>query len=286
MSYGNHKTTIMPKITQSIRKEKTIQDEKKMIIRKDDLYNQVDAENNPIKDKEGKPGSSIERKKPSSIFPKIYSTKISPPTPNYPSGERDVISVYKSNKISINGDKAKKTIFDEGDKDEKNESIKHNKINIINSNNIHINNNNNSNSNNINNNNIYHPPPQVQINNELIEERKLINNKTVVDINNYKDICVNFLINNNELNQMFEKLYKNDNNTKKKWVEMNLFSREVFKIRLETYVKNKMDIPSFIKNEIHKILSNQYCDYVFAESYKQIQTQYEEHMKDIENIYN
>ena len=42
-----------------------------------------------------------------------------------------------------------------------------------------------------------------------------------------------------------------------------------------------MDIPSFIKNEIHKILSNQYCDYVFAESYKQIQTQYAEHMKDI-----
>ena len=266
MSYGNHKTTIMPKITQSIRKEKTIQDEKKMILRKDDLYNQVEADNNTQnKDKEKKPGSSIEHKKPS-IFPKIYSTKISPPTPNYPSSERDVISVYKNNKISINGDKAKKAIFDEGDKDEKNESIKHNKINIINSINI----NSNSNNNNNNNNNIYHPPPQVQINNEHIEEKKLIN----------------FLINNNELNQMFEKLYKNDNNTKKKWVEMNLFSREVFKIRLETYVKNKMDIPSFIKNEIHKILSNQYCDYVFEESYKQIQTQYEEHMKDIENIYN
>jgi hypothetical protein len=285
MSYGNHKTTIMPKITQSIRKEKTIQDEKKMILRKDDLYNQVEADNNTQnKDKEKKPGSSIEHKKPS-IFPKIYSTKISPPTPNYPSSERDVISVYKNNKISINGDKAKKAIFDEGDKDEKNESIKHNKINIINSININSNSNSNSNSNN-NNNNIYHPPPQVQINNEHIEEKKSINNKTVVDINNYKDISVNFLINNNELNQMFEKLYKNDNNTKKKWVEMNLFSREVFKIRLETYVKNKMDIPSFIKNEIHKILSNQYCDYVFAESYKQIQTQYEEHMKDIENIYN
>ena len=278
MSYGNHKTTIMPKITQSIRKEKTIQDEKKMIIRKDDLYNQVDAENIlQNKDKERKPGSSIEHKKPSSIFPKIYSTKISPPTPNYPSSEKDVISVYKSNRININGDKAKKTIFDEDDKDEKNESIKHNKINIINNNNI---------NNNINNNNIFHPPPQVQINNDNIEERKLINNKTIVDINNYKDISVNFLINNNELNQMFEKLYKNDKKKKKKWVELNLFSREVFKIRLETYVKNKMDIPSFIKNEIHKILSNQYCDYVFEESYKQIQTQYEEHMKDIENIYN
>ena len=120
MSYGNHKTTIMPKITQSIRKEKTIQDEKKMILRKDDLYNQVEADNNTQnKDKEKKPGSSIEHKKPS-IFPKIYSTKISPPTPNYPSSERDVISVYKNNKISINGDKAKKAIFDEGDKDEKN----------------------------------------------------------------------------------------------------------------------------------------------------------------------
>jgi len=283
MSYTKHKTTIMPKITQSIRKEKTIQDEKKMLIRKDDLYNQVEEENNPqIRDKERKPGTSIERQKPSSIFPKIYSTKISPPTPNYPSGERETIPVYKSHKINIKGDKEKKIIFDEDDNDEKNESSKNNKINIINSNNINYN----QNHNNHNSNNIYHPPSQVQINNESIEERKLINNKTVVDINNYKDISVNFLINNNELNKMFETLYKNDNNTKKKWVEMNLFSREVFKIRLETYVKNKMDIPSFIKNEIHKILSNQYCDYVFAESYKQIQTQYDEHMKDIENIYN
>ena len=283
MSYTKHKTTIMPKITQSIRKEKTIQDEKKMLIRKDDLYNQVEEENNPqIRDKERKPGTSIERQKPSSIFPKIYSTKISPPTPNYPSGERETIPVYKSHKINIKGDKEKKIIFDEDDNDEKNESSKNNKINIINSNNINYS----QNHNNHNSNNIYHPPSQVQINNESIEERKLINNKTVVDINNYKDISVNFLINNNELNKMFETLYKNDNNTKKKWVEMNLFSREVFKIRLETYVKNKMDIPSFIKNEIHKILSNQYCDYVFAESYKQIQTQYDEHMKDIENIYN
>ena len=283
MSYTKHKTTIMPKITQSIRKEKTIQDEKKMLIRKDDLYNQVEEENNPqIRDKERKPGTSIERQKPSSIFPKIYSTKISPPTPNYPSGERETIPVYKSHKINIKGDKEKKIIFDEDDNDEKNESSKNNKINIINSNNINYS----QNHNNHNSNNKYHPPSQVQINNESIEERKLINNKTVVDINNYKDISVNFLINNNELNKMFETLYKNDNNTKKKWVEMNLFSREVFKIRLETYVKNKMDIPSFIKNEIHKILSNQYCDYVFAESYKQIQTQYDEHMKDIENIYN
>ena len=85
---------------------------------------------------------------------------------------------------------------------------------------------------------------------------------------------------------MFEKLYKNDYNAKKKWVELNLFGREVFKIRLETYIKNKMDIPSFIKNEIQKILSNQYCDYIFAQSCKEIQAQCDEHLKDIDNIYN
>ena len=69
-------------------------------------------------------------------------------------------------------------------------------------------------------------------------------------------------------------------------MDLNLFGKEVFKIRLETYIKNKMDIPSFIKNEIQKLLSNQYCDYVFKESYNQIQSQYDEHLRDIENIYN
>ena len=128
--------------------------------------------------------------------------------------------------------------------------------------------------------------PSFNNENEFIEEKKLINNKTYIDINNYKEISINFLVNNSELSQMFEKLYKNDYNTKKKWVDLNLFGKEVFKIRLETYIKNKMDIPSFIKNEIQKLLSNQYCDYIFAQSYKEMQIQYDEHLKDIENIYN
>ena len=116
---------------------------------------------------------------------------------------------------------------------------------------------------------------------------KYVNNKNiVVDINNYKDISINFLINNNELKEMFEKLYRNDYNAKKKWIEINLFGREVFKIRLETYIKNKQDIPSFIKNEIYKILSNQYLDFQFSQSCKQIETQSNELMKNIENIYN
>ena len=165
------------------------------------------------------------------------------------------------------------------DETDKNELMQNNNNKINMNYDIH-NNNNNINDININNN---HEQPTV---NDYVEEKKLVNNKINVDINNYKDISINFLINNNELNQMFEQLYKNDYNAKKKWIDLHLFGREVFKIRLETYIKNKMDIPSFIKNEINKILSNQYCDYLFAKSYKQIEEQYDEHMKDIENIYN
>ena len=127
-------------------------------------------------------------------------------------------------------------------------------------------------------------------NNNMINQnnvKKYVNNKNIiVDINNYKDISINFLVNNNELKEMFEELYRNDYNAKKKWIELNLFGRDVFKIRLETYIKNKQDIPSFIKNEIYKLLSNQYLDYQFSQSYKQIETQSDELMKNIENIYN
>ena len=272
-NYTKHKTTIMPKITQSLRMEKRNINERKSYTRKEDLYYmKMDSANFSEKlDNEKKPGSSIDRKKPIYIFPKI-STKAPPGTANAITSS-DPLS-YKMN--NANGIKLKKSINDETDKDE-NIQNNNNKINI------------NYVKYNINNNNIngsQAPQPQLQINNNFVEEKKLINNKIVVDINNYKDISINFLLNNNELSEMFEKLYKNDYNAKKKWVDLYLFGREVFKIRLETYIKNKMDIPSFIKNEIHKLLSNQYCDYVFAQSFKQIQEQCDEHLKDIENIYN
>ena len=45
---------------------------------------------------------------------------------------------------------------------------------------------------------------------------------------------------------MFEKLYKNDYNAKKKWVDLYLFEKKVCKNRLETYIKNNKDTPSFI----------------------------------------
>ena len=269
-NYTKHKTTIMPKITQSLRIDKRNFNERKSYTRKEDLYyRNSDSANMPIKlDNEKKPGSSIDRKKPIYIFPKI-SNKAPPGTANAITSSDPI--AYKMN--NANGIKLKKSINDETDKDEHIQN--NNKINI-NYEKYKINNFNSNQT----------TQPQVQINNGFVEEKKLINNKIVIDINNYKDISINFLLNNSELSEMFEKLYKNDYNAKKKWVDLYLFGREVFKIRLETYIKNKMDIPSFIKNEIHKLLSNQYCDYVFTQSFKQIQEQCDEHLKDIENIYN
>ena len=257
-NYTKHKTSIMPKITQNVR----------LNNRKSYTRNEANHYKSNIPDtldNEKKPGSSIDRKKPIYIFPKISSTKVPPGTANAMTSS--LPPSYKINNLKL-----KKSMRDETDKDE-----------YIGNNNININND--AFNNNIK---ISNPAEQIEmnINNDLNKEKKLVNNKIVVNINNYKDISINFLINNNELSQMFEKLYKNDYNAKKKWVELNLFGREVFKIRLETYIKNKMDIPSFIKNEIYKLLSNQYYDLVFKQSYKQIEEKYDEHMKEIEQIYN
>ena len=257
-NYTKHKTSIMPKITQNVR----------LNNRKSYTRNEANHYKSNIPDtldNEKKPGSSIDRKKPIYIFPKISSTKVPPGTANAMTSS--LPPSYKINNLKL-----KKSMRDETDKDE-----------YIGNNNININND--AFNNNIK---ISNPVEQIEmnINNDLNKEKKLVNNKIVVNINNYKDISINFLINNNELSQMFEKLYKNDYNAKKKWVELNLFGREVFKIRLETYIKNKMDIPSFIKNEIYKLLSNQYYDLVFKQSYKQIEEKYDEHMKEIEQIYN
>lgn len=272
-NYKKHKTTIMPKITQSIR-----MDQRNFNIQKSQTKNEeneniiIKSSNIPeLLDNDKKPSSSIDRKKPLYIFPKIIS-KIPPSTANALTSSQSM--PYKKN--NLHEIKCKKSMSDETDKNEYIQNSVNNRIIY----NYDINDNKNINNNNIS---LNQYKPVV---NEFIAEKKLINNKINVDINNYKDISINFLINNNELNQMFEKLYKNDYNAKKKWIEINLFGREVFKIRLETYIKNKMDIPSFIKNEINKLLSNQYCDYLFTQSFKQIQEQCEEHIKDIENIYN
>ena len=109
----------------------------------------------------------------------------------------------------------------------------------------------------------------------------------IYDINNYKNICMNLLVTDKELSNMFEEIYKKkDYEIKKKWIEINLFKREVFKIRLESCVKKKLDVNTFLKAEINKILKNKLLDHIFLNSYRQIELKCEEHIKDINNLYN
>ena len=114
-NYTKHKTTIMPKITQSLRIDKRSLNERKSYTRKEDLYyRNSDSANIPVKlDTEKKPGSSIDRKKPIYIFPKI-STKAPPGRANAITSSDPI--AFKMN--NVNGIKLKKSINDETDKDE------------------------------------------------------------------------------------------------------------------------------------------------------------------------
>ena len=255
-----HKTYIMPKIHQSSIIEKRNINKRKSYTRKENFNEEIEyANKKEVLDNEKKPSTSIDRKKPKYIFPKINPTKAPPSTANYGSSG-DPLSVHAF---------SKKTEFD------KDENIKNNNNNKINYNNGVY-----------NIINIAKTQAPIQINkNDYDNEKQLTNNKVSIDLNKYKDISINFLINNSELSQMFETLYKKDNNVKKKWVELNLFGREVFKIRLESYIKNKTDIPSFIKKEIETLLSNQYYDYIFSKSCKEIQNQYDDYIKNIDSVY-
>ena len=101
-----HKTTIMPKITQSLRMDKRNLNERKSYTRKEDIHYSKNnsSKNNPeFIDTEKKPGSSIDRKKPLYIFPKIISAKAPPGTANAISSEEPI--PYKIN--NLRGIKAK-----------------------------------------------------------------------------------------------------------------------------------------------------------------------------------
>ena len=111
--------------------------------------------------------------------------------------------------------------------------------------------------------------------NEYNTEKLLNRNLELLEILKKKDKVIETLI---------HMIQVNDGTNAKKWIEKNLFGKEVFKIRLEAYIKNKTDVLSFIKNEIEKIINNEYCDYMFSKSCKEIENQYDEHMKYIENL--
>jgi len=77
---------------------------------------------------------------------------------------------------------------------------------------------------------------------------------------------------------------KNDYESKKQWIDKNLFNREVFRVMLESYIKQNGDVNSFIRNEISKILNNKILDNMLLKSFKQIQFQYDEYINNIHNL--
>ena len=250
----------MPKIARSLTMKRQSLDEQKFYSGKDfNLYKNRKSLNMQFNlDNYKKPGTSIEKVKPNNIFPKIGTIKMPSSTACNILLE-DEITAQINKKINIT-----KRPFNEINKEE---YINYHKTNTINDKIINKNQNN---------------PIIINNDNNTETEKKTIN-KVVVDINKYKDICINILTNNIDLNKKFIEIYNNKINTKK-WVENNLLGREVFKIRLEAYIKNKTDVLSFIKKEIEKIINNEYCDYMFSKSIKQIESQYNEHMKYIENL--
>ena len=268
MSNYSRQNLIMPKITRSLTMKRSSLDEQKIFTNKDFNLNQKRKSLN-IKfnfDKIKKPGTSIEKMKPINKFPKIAPMKMPPSTTCHILSEDEIASQI-INKISL-----VRKPFQEVDKEE---FIKFHK-NTSNNNNTNTNTNKNEDRPRIIKLNIKESKDNEKDN---ITEKKP---KDIIDINKYKDICINILTNNNDLHNMFQEIYDNKINCKK-WIENALFGKEIFKVRLEAYIKNKTDVLSFIKKEIEKLLNNEYCDFLFNKSVKQVDTEYNEHMKYIES---
>ena len=268
MSNYSRQNLIMPKITRSLTMKRSSLDEQKIFTNKDFNLNQNRKSLN-IKfnfDKIKKPGTSIEKMKPINKFPKIAPMKMPASTTCHILSEDEIASQI-INKISI-----VRKPFQEVDKEE---FIKFHKS-TINNNNTNTNTNKNEEMQRILKLNIKESKDNEKDN---IKEKKP---KDIIDINKYKDICINILTNNNDLHNMFQEIYDDKINCKK-WIENALFGKEIFKVRLEAYIKNKTDVLSFIKKEIEKLLNNEYCDFLFNKSVKQVDTEYNEHMKYIES---
>jgi len=264
MSKFSRQDLIMPKISRSLTMKRSSLDEQKIHTNKEFNFHHNRKSLN-IKfnfDKIKKPGTSIEKIKPIKKFPRIGPMKIPASTACHILSEDELASQI-INKINI-----LRKPFQEVDKEE---IIKFHKSTI---------NNNNTNKN--------EEKPRIiklEIKSDKDNEKDNIKEKkpkNIIDINKYKDICINILTNNSDLHKMFQEIYNNKINCKK-WVENNLLGKEIFKVRLEAYIKNKTDVISFIKNEIEKMINNEYCDFLFNKSVKQVDDEYNEHMKYIES---
>ena len=117
-----------------------------------------------------------------------------------------------------------------------------------------------------------------------IEQNLVKKRKEVIDYQHYQNECLLLLINEEDIKKMYNQIYGNEDiNDKKKWIEENLFKREVFLTILESYIKNKIEINNFIKREISRILRNKLLDMQLSKSLKLIQFQYDEYINNIHN---
>ena len=205
--FNRNQTNILPKIKSNIEIINTVQKSNQLMKLNSNNF-ELSNKNLIINSLDKKPGTSIEKKKPLYILPKIPIKKLS------------------------------------------------NTANIK--------------TNNINNINYYCKEFDYNENNNEI---------------NYENIGIDLLNNDDELKNMFEEIYpQKDNNFKKEWLNDYLFHKEVFKVILDSYIKNKENISSFIRKEINKILNNMVLDNVLAKSFKIIQFEYENYMNKLHNL--
>ena len=206
--FNRNQTNILPRIKSNIEIENNTQKNKILYIKPNTNNLNPTNKNIIINSLEKKPRSSIDKKKPSYILPKIPIKKL-------------------SNTANIN-------------------------INNIN--------------------NINYKPKPFEFNE---------NNNEI----NFENISIDLLNNDNELKNMFDELYnKKDNKFKKEWLNENLFQKEVFKIILDSEIKNNRNISSFLRKEINKILKNMQLDNILLKSFKKIQYEYEDYLNKLHNL--
>ena len=206
--FNRNQTNILPRIKSNIEIENNTQKNKILYLKRNTNNLNPTNKNIIINSLEKKPRSSIDKKKPSYILPKIPIKKL-------------------SNTANIN-------------------------INNIN--------------------NINYKPKPFEFNE---------NNNEI----NFENISIDLLNNDNELKNMFDELYnKKDNKFKKEWLKENLFQKEVFKIILDSEIKNNRNISSFLRKEINKILKNMQLDNILLKSFKKIQYEYEDYLNKLHNL--
>ncbi len=108
-----------------------------------------------------------------------------------------------------------------------------------------------------------------------------------LNLDEYKEIGLNIIKADKELMDYWNFLYKDNSDDKiKEWLNKKLFDRKIFSYKLETKLNNNDDISTFLFKEINKFLNNEYLDEQFKLKVEDLEKIFEEHMANINNLYN